>query len=119
MTKMATVHAQQMWEYTSVSRKTEDFLVNELNEAGKHGWELVGTFYHRDAKSLVESYCWTAIMKRPLVLPPQAKPSETDGVMPTAESSPATPAPSSQAERSIFNVRASESALDNGNDQQG
>jgi hypothetical protein len=118
MTKMATVHAQQMWEYMSLSRKTEDFLVAELNDAGKLGWELVGTFYHRDIKSLVESYCWTAILKRPLVLPPQARPCEAaSGVMPAAEPHPAELSPPPEAEGSIFDVRPSDSALDNGNEQ--
>ena len=41
MTKTATVHAQQRWEYMSISRKTETYLAGELNTLGQDGWELV------------------------------------------------------------------------------
>ena len=69
MSKMVTVQAQQMWEHMSLTRKTADFLVAELNEVGKLGWELVSASYHKDVKtSLGEAFCWTAILKRPLII---------------------------------------------------
>jgi hypothetical protein len=84
MTKTATVHAQQMWEYHSVTRKTEEFLVAELNELGKAGWELVGATFNKDIKGVAASFSWTAILKRPLVHapviapPPEVEPSVTE-----------------------------------------
>ena len=64
MTKTATVHAQQKWEYMEVTRKTERFLLNDLNDAGQHGWELVSTAYGH-SRSGEES--WTAFLKRPYI----------------------------------------------------
>jgi hypothetical protein len=70
MSKTVTVQAQQMWEYMTISRKTADYLVAELNEAGRLGWELIDAHYHKEAKtSISEMFCWTAILKRPLILP--------------------------------------------------
>jgi len=77
MAKTVTVHAQQMWEYTTITRKTPDYLVAELNEAGRLGWELVSTFYHKETKTSVsELFCWTAFLKRPLILPAHAQGAE-------------------------------------------
>jgi len=66
MSKTATVHAQQKWEYLELTRKTEGFLINDLNELGQTGWELVSVSMHKDAKSgLGQAQCWTAFLKRP------------------------------------------------------
>ena len=66
MSKTATVHAQQKWEYMELSRKTEGYLINELNELGQIGWEMVSVSFHKHAKSgLGESWVWTAFLKRP------------------------------------------------------
>ncbi len=64
MTKTATVHAQQRWEYMTISRKTNTYLAQELNTLGQDGWELVTTNYARGKK---EEMFWTAILKRPTV----------------------------------------------------
>ena len=64
MTKTATVHAQQRWEYMSISRKTETYLAGELNTLGQDGWELVTVNYARGKK---EEMFWTAFAKRPAV----------------------------------------------------
>ncbi len=106
MTKMATVQAQQMWEYMSITRKTEDFLVTELNEAGELGWEMVAAAYRKDTKSVAGTYCWTALLKRPLVPHGQPKPSESAiGAAPRAGFPAATPPSAQDAEESIFDVR--------------
>ncbi len=66
MSKTATVHAQQKWEYMELTRKTESFMINDLNELGQSGWELVAISNHKDSKSgLGGSDCWTAFLKRP------------------------------------------------------
>ena len=91
MTKVITVQAQQMWEYVSVNRKTEEFLVEELNEKGKAGWELVSVTYHKDLKGLGESFSWSAFLKRPLV-PTAADSAEVSTA--AARPTPAPPAPS-------------------------
>ena len=66
MTKTATVHAQQRWEYVELTRKTQAYLVNELSELGQIGWELVSVTKHREARAgSGEAWFWTAFMKRP------------------------------------------------------
>jgi hypothetical protein len=68
MTKTATVHAQQRWEYRELTRKTEGYLLNELNELGQAGWELVSITKHREIKpGSGEASFWTAFIKRPHV----------------------------------------------------
>jgi hypothetical protein len=56
---------QQKWEYMEVTRKTEAFLVGEMNELGAEGWELVSVVKHRDGKGISEFLTWTAFLKRP------------------------------------------------------
>ncbi len=78
MTKTAVILAQQRWEYKELTRKTEEFLVNDLNEHGKLGWDLVSVSYSKAAKSgLGEAFVWTAFLKRPLVHHPGDPPPET------------------------------------------
>jgi hypothetical protein len=54
------------WEYMELTRKTEAFLLNDMNQLGEEGWELVTVLQRREAK-MGESYSWTAIMKRPRI----------------------------------------------------
>ena len=74
MTKTATVHAQQRWEYLEMTRKTAAFLVKEMNGIGQQGWELVSVMQAKDRKGEMG---WTAILKRPAVShgapPPEQK----------------------------------------------
>ena len=109
MTKMVTVQAQQMWEYMNITRKTADYLVAELNEVGRLGWELVNASYHKDMKtSLGDAFCWTAILKRPLILPAPPEADEEAEADQLAETSlepteePESPPPS--PESSIFDL---------------
>ena len=101
MTKTATVHAQQMWEYLSLNRKTEEYLVAELNELGKAGWELVGATFNKDLKGVAATFSWTAILKRPLVHAPVTAPP------PEAEASVTEPSRSlvTDGEPEVFDVR--------------
>lgn len=62
MTKVATVQAQQKWDYCSAARRTESTLVAAINELGQTGWELVNILNHKDAKG---ETLWTAFLKRP------------------------------------------------------
>lgn len=71
MSKTAVVHAQQVWEYHFISRTAENYLLNDLNEAGREGWELVSTQQHKNMKGAT---VWTAFLKRPHA---GAKPSES------------------------------------------
>lgn len=61
MTKTATVHAQQRWEYCLLERRTETTLVKDINTEGDLGWELVQILKHEKPKGTF----WTAFMKRP------------------------------------------------------
>jgi hypothetical protein len=66
MTKTATVHAQQRWEYMELTRKTQAYLVAELSELGQIGWELVSVTKHRETRAgSGEAWFWTAFIKRP------------------------------------------------------
>lgn len=62
MTKTATIHAQQRWEYLTISRKTESYLARELNDLGQEGWEVVTINFAPGHKG---EMFWTAFMKRP------------------------------------------------------
>ena len=62
MTKVATVQAQQKWDYCSESRRTESTLVAAINDLGQSGWELVNILQHKDPKG---ETLWTAFLKRP------------------------------------------------------
>jgi len=62
MAKTATVHAQQRWEYLSMSRRTDSYLAAELNKLGQSGWELVSIIYGKDSKG---EWFWNAFLKRP------------------------------------------------------
>jgi hypothetical protein len=46
------------------TRKTERFLLSDLNDAGQHGWELV-SIAHGKARSGED--LWTAFLKRPYI----------------------------------------------------
>jgi hypothetical protein len=111
---MVTVHAQQMWEYMSISRKTADYLVAELNEAGRLGWELINATYHKEAKtSISEMFCWTAILKRPLILPshlPGADGASSEEAL--SHAATAGPVELPDMEASIFDVQKDD--LDDG-----
>jgi hypothetical protein len=62
MSKTATVHAQQKWEYMELTRKTETYLLTELNDVGQQGWELVSVLHGADRKGEMS---WTGFLKRP------------------------------------------------------
>jgi hypothetical protein len=64
MTKTATVHAQQMWEYMELTRKTASYMLRELNDHGQQGWELVSMMQGKDRKN---EAAWIAFLKRPYV----------------------------------------------------
>ena len=64
MTKIATVQAQQKWDYCFESRRTENALLIALNDQGQRGWELVNVLHHKDPKG---ETAWTAFLKRPNV----------------------------------------------------
>jgi len=89
MTKTATVHAQQRWEYMSISRKTDTYLAVELNTLGQIGWELVTVNYARGKK---EEMFWTAFLKRPAV--GQVAPETAQEATPARyDAAPASPSP--------------------------
>ena len=81
--KTPVVQAQQRWEYSSLVRKTEPTLVNDLNVIGQEGWELVTVVHSRDPKG---ELCWTALLKRPSSGVPKAAPLESAGAASAASS---------------------------------
>jgi hypothetical protein len=98
MTKTATVHAQQMWEYQELTRKSAEYMAKELNNLGHQGWELVTMLQGKDRKN---ETAWIAFIKRPYV--PHGSPTPADAGpsgsavgshadTPTAASPPATAA---------------------------
>jgi len=64
MSSDSTADAITRFEYRLISRKTEEYLVDDLNQVGVDGWELVSITYHRDTKTSVETMLWTGVLKR-------------------------------------------------------
>ncbi len=79
MTKTATVHAIQKWEYQFLTKKTEAYLVKELNDLGQIGWELVSACQGKERGG---DLAWTAFLKRPYV-PHPARPVEEKAAEPS------------------------------------
>ncbi len=74
MTKTATVQAQQKWECMELTRKTETYLVIDLNKEGQQGWELVSVIHDKNSKG---EMTWTAFLKRPHVAHGSPLPTST------------------------------------------
>ncbi len=53
------------WEYKELTRKTSTFFANDLNEAGKEGWELVSVTHHEESSATGPYMAWTGLLKRP------------------------------------------------------
>jgi hypothetical protein len=64
MTTGETAPAPRNWEYMTMSRKSENYLLNDLNQVGQERWELVTILFHKDAKGAM---AWTAFLKRPMI----------------------------------------------------
>ena len=73
MTKVATVQAQQKWDYCFESRRTDNALLIVLSDLGQRGWELVNVLHHKDPKG---ETAWTACLKRPSVGQAPAPPGQ-------------------------------------------
>jgi len=82
--KTAIVHAQQKWEHLAMSRRSDAMLVEEMNEFGEQGWQMVTALYYQDPKGVMT---WTAFLKRPKI--PQA----AKGPSPAAAAEAPGPAP--------------------------
>ena len=88
MTEQTTTSRRQPWEYRSFTKQSETYLVQEMNEAGKEGWDLAAASFCKDLKG---NWAWTAIMKRPLET--TARPAAAAAATPAARSSSAPAAP--------------------------
>lgn len=107
MSKTATVHAQQRWEYMELTRKTEGYLVNELNELGQAGWELVSVSFHKDTKSgLGAALAWTAFLKRPHSGHAQPAPIPENVATATPQASEEAPKAAADETPEIFNFKS-------------
>lgn len=51
------------WEYCFFIKQTEMYMMMELSDAGKDGWELVSISFNKDLKNV---WNWTAFLKRPI-----------------------------------------------------
>jgi hypothetical protein len=116
MTKTATVHAQQRWEYRELTRKTEGYLLNEPNELGQSGWELVSVIKHREIRpGSGEASFWTAFIKRPHAgqVPAAVADHQAAAPAPAAIHAPAKLMPSADAgeELTFHKESADEEAL--------
>ncbi len=60
--KTVVVHAQQRWEHKIVTRRSDTALMDEANNIGQDGWEMVTVLYYKDMKGVM---AWTAFFKRP------------------------------------------------------
>lgn len=76
----------QKWEYVSVTRNSDAYLVKDINELGGQGWELVNVYYY---KSMKGPMVWTAFMKRLAGIGPPPPAALTDhAVAPTSAAEP-------------------------------
>jgi hypothetical protein len=76
MTRTVTIQAQQRWDYSFESRRTETSLLTTLNELGQHGWEVVDILYYKDIKGIMS---WGAFLKRPSIAQ-AGKPGEDSAI---------------------------------------
>lgn len=61
-----TAQTQLKWEYLQINRKTEEYLVNDLNKLGQSGWEMISVSFEKSTKSgLGADSSWIAFLKRP------------------------------------------------------
>jgi len=57
---------RKQWEYMQIARKTEEYLVNDLNKLGQDGWEMIAVSRQKQTKSGIgASEAWVAFLKRP------------------------------------------------------
>ncbi len=76
----------QKWEYVSVTRNSDAYLVKDINELGQQGWELVNVYYY---KSMKGAMVWTAFLRRAAGIGPPPPAVTTDhAVAPTSSSEP-------------------------------
>jgi len=68
----------QKWEYVSVTRNSDAYLIRDINELGQQGWELVNVYYY---KSMKGNMVWTAFLKREAGIGPPPPEAMTDHVV--------------------------------------
>jgi hypothetical protein len=101
MSTAATSQPQHQWEYMEITRKTEAFLVGDMNQLGAEGWELVSVIQHQDGKGMSEFASWTAFLKRPAMGQNVPKSMEVLGTAARKE-----PAAASTEEPEIFDFQS-------------
>jgi hypothetical protein len=84
MPKATIVHAQQRWEYMTLTRRSDTYLTKDLNEVGQDGWELVSV---GQAKDLKGELSWTAFLKRPAAAQTQATSTREQAAEPSEQPS--------------------------------
>jgi hypothetical protein len=107
MSEQTVTLRRQPWEYRSCSKQSETYLLQELNEAGKEGWDLVAANFSKDLKG---NWAWTAILKRPLELAaraPAAAPAAKSSVAPASAAKPPA-SPPAKAESGGFDLSGDE-----------
>jgi hypothetical protein len=88
MSEQTVTVRRQLWEYRSCTKQSETYLVQELNEAGKEGWDLAAAAFSKDLKG---NWAWTAILKRPLEAPARqatAAPAAKSSAAPVSAAKP-------------------------------
>jgi hypothetical protein len=88
MIEQTVTFRRQPWEYRCCSKQSETYLLQELNEAGKEGWELAAASFNKDLKG---TWGWTAILKRPLEATTPATAAAPAAKSSAAPASPANP----------------------------
>jgi hypothetical protein len=88
MIEQTVTFRRQPWEYRSCTKQSETYLLQELNEAGKEGWDLATASFSKDLKG---NWVWTAILKRPLELAAAAPAAKSSATPVSAAKPPADP----------------------------
>ena len=72
-----------------LTRKTQAYLINELNELGQIGWELVSITKHKEARAgSGEAWFWTAFVRRPLAAHAPSAPAREKAAAPAPAPAP-------------------------------
>lgn len=68
-----------------MTRRSESYLVDEMNKEGQNGWELVNVLYYKDPKG---NMAWTAFLKRPAAQHAPATPTDQKEASPKPAAQP-------------------------------
>jgi len=95
------------WEYVSVTRNSDAYLIRDINDLGQDGWELINVYYYKNMKGAM---VWTAFMKREAGIGPPPPSATTDHAV-APEPAKAQPAQTEPGSLDGFDLEGDEFGL--------